>query len=314
MSRDDRVESIYVGGLVQSEYRHRARDAQLSVGWSAGLVNGWVQRWSAGVSLAQDEYLAVAGRPGPDALPPDETLGTPWLRYELVEDRFARRRNRSLMGRPEFAATGLQAHAQLGWSRPGRGTNRTQALSVDMSVSRGFEPLPGHEFQASLSHTGRYRGGAVERGLTAVRLGYAVPQSPRWLFDATLSLDALQRPQLPDLLYLGGDSGLRGYPLRYQVGTRRALLTLEDRYFTDIYLWRLFRVGAAVFADTGRAWGGAVTNVQDPGWLGDVGVGLRFVNTRAAFSNVLHVDLAFPLNPYTGIRRVQFLVKTKASF
>jgi outer membrane protein assembly factor BamA len=102
--------------------------------------------------------------------------------------------------------------------------------------------------------------------------------------------------------------------LRYQSGQRRALFTLEERVFTDPYIWRLFRVGGAVFFDAGRAWGGNAMNSVNPGWLSNAGLGLRIVSVRAAFSNVLHVDIAFPLNATADIRKVQFLVKTKASF
>lgn len=113
---------------------------------------------------------------------------------------------------------------------------------------------------------------------------------------------------------LGGEEGLRGYPLRYQSGTRRALFSVEERYFSDLFVWRLFRVGAAAFVDVGRAWGGGSVNARNPGWLSNVGFGLRIANSRSAFNNVLHVDLAFPLNATPDIKRVQVLIKTKVSF
>jgi hemolysin activation/secretion protein len=113
---------------------------------------------------------------------------------------------------------------------------------------------------------------------------------------------------------LGGDNGLRGYPLRYQSGNQRALLTLEERVYTDWYLFRLIRVGGAVFFDTGRAWGGPFENLTNPGWLSDLGVGLRLLNDRTSSSNVVHVDLAFPLDPDPNIKKVQFLVKTYLTF
>lgn len=64
-------------------------------------------------------------------------------------------------------------------------------------------------------------------------------------------------------------------------------------------------------------WPGAAdapTNALNPGWLSDVGFGLRIANSRAAFGNVLHIDLAFPLNATPDIKRTQLLVKTKFSF
>ena len=152
----------------------------------------------------------------------------------------------------------------------------------------------------------------------AWRLGaqaqYYLPQNPNWLFYASAAADRLTHPDVGDDLLLGGDNGLRGYPLRYQSGTRRAQFTVEERFYTDLYVWQLFRIGGAAFYDTGRAWGGDNANLQDPGWLRNAGFGLRIVSARAAFSNVLHVDLAFPLGAPADIKKVQLLVKTKASF
>ncbi len=113
---------------------------------------------------------------------------------------------------------------------------------------------------------------------------------------------------------LGGDNGLRGYPLRYQSGTRRALFTIEERFYTDLYVWQLFRIGGAAFFDTGRAWGGDNTNTQNPGRLSDAGIGLRIVSARSALSNVLHIDLAYALDATADIKKVQIVVKSRTSF
>jgi outer membrane translocation and assembly module TamA len=107
---------------------------------------------------------------------------------------------------------------------------------------------------------------------------------------------------------------LRGYPLRYQAGNRRALLTVEQRYFTDWYPARLFRVGGAVFFDMGKAWGDNAFGTPSRGVLKDVGFGLRFGNTRSGLGNVVHVDVAFPLDRDASIDNVQFLVETKKTF
>ena len=64
----------------------------------------------------------------------------------------------------------------------------------------------------------------------------------------------------------------------------------------------------------GRAWGGTNLNTGNPEWMSNVGVGLRIFSVRAAFGNVLHIDIAVPLNREPGIKRLQYLVKTKTSF
>jgi hemolysin activation/secretion protein len=131
---------------------------------------------------------------------------------------------------------------------------------------------------------------------------------------ASASASATSSSESVDLLQLGGDNGLRGYPLRYQSGQRRSLLTVEERIYSDVFLLRLFRVGGAVFYDVGRAWGGANPNPVNPGWLSDIGFGLRIFSVRAAKANVLHLDFAFPLKRDPGIKPFQVLLKTKASF
>jgi hemolysin activation/secretion protein len=124
----------------------------------------------------------------------------------------------------------------------------------------------------------------------------------------------VRNPYVSDQLLLGGDNGLRGYPLRYQSGDQRALLTLEERVYTDWYPFRLFRVGGAVFYDIGRAWGGIYENSVDADWLQDVGFGLRLSIDRSSRGNVVHLDVAFPINAEGDIKKAQVVVKTYANF
>jgi hypothetical protein len=54
--------------------------------------------------------------------------------------------------------------------------------------------------------------------------------------------------------------------------------------------------------------------VPDPGILRDVGAGLRIGNARSGLGNVIHIDIAFPLDGDPSIARAQLLVTTKQSF
>jgi hypothetical protein len=312
-SRDARIDPIYNAGIVVSEYRHWQNLAEVFGGVSQGRVDGWVQRYSIGLSYQNDAYAVEPGRVAPPTLPQDEKLVGPFLRVEVIEDRFEKVRNRNQIGRAEFFALGFASTMQLGRAMTSLGSSR-DAWLYSGSVSRGFEPVPQHTLLASAGISGQYSSAGVRRQRFGVQTQYYLPQSPRWLFYAAASGDVLTKPDVGDDLLLGGDNGLRGYPLRYQSGTRRALLTVEERAYTDLYFFQLFRVGGAVFFDTGRAWGGAYQNTADPGWLRDAGLGLRLFNTRAAFSNVVHIDIAFPINAAADVKNYQFLVKAKGSF
>lgn len=311
--RDDHIDPLYTAGRIVNEFRHKEHAAEVWAGWSPGLIDSWVQRFSIGANLAEHRYGPEPGRDTPAVLPPDERLAGPFLRYELLEDRYQRLHNRNLIARPEFFSFGLALQVQLGWALPSWGSDR-RALLYSASLSKGFEPAPGDMLMTSATLSGRYIDGQIRRQRIGAQAQYYLPQGRRWVFYGGIQAEALSRPQPTETLLLGGDNGLRGYPLRYQAGTRSAILTLEERFFTDIFLWRLFRIGGAAFFDVGRAWKGELVNETNPGWLRNVGFGLRIANMRSSFDTVLHVDIAFPIDRAGDVRRAQFLVRTKTSF
>jgi hypothetical protein len=313
LTHDERIDAVYRGGEVDSRYRREENDAELFAGWARHPRPGWVQRSVLGISRHEDRYASAAGLPSPPILPPDETFIAPFLRLELLQDQFEKTRNLNQIGRTEYLARGWSATVQLGRALPTLGSTRDTWL-YQATVRRGFEPWPRHTLLASGSVSGQYTHGNVERQRASALAQYFHPVNHQLLHYVSIAADALTRPGPLDMLLLGGDSGLRGYPLRYQAGDRRILITFEERLYTDWYWLHLFRVGAAAFADVGRAWGGTHIHTDDPGWLANVGVGLRIFSVRAAFGTVLHLDVAMPINPNHGIEKTQFLIKTKSSF
>jgi len=171
-----------------------------------------------------------------------------------------------------------------------------------------------HALFFSGAFSGRLNGGERVNQLISGSARYYLPHGSNALFTASFSGDVYRRPDVPAPLQLGGDNGLRGYPLNFQSGERRALLTLEERVYADWHPYRLLRVGGAIFFDAGRAWNGpdAVTAGQHV--LTDMGFGMRITDSRSSMGSVLHLDLAFPLNARDQVRSVQFIIKSQSSF
>ncbi len=311
--RSDQIDSIYSDSAVVEQYRHRQKTGEIFGGWSNGLVDGWVQRYSIGVGYADDSYQIDPSLVLPAQLPPDQTLAYPFFRYEVIEDKYARISNRDKIGRPEFFALGFNSRVLLGRASTSFGSTRDLWL-YSGAISKGFESVGGGELLTGLTFSGQYADGQSERQFLGATTRYFLPHGGGGLFYAAALLDAIRNPGPADQLLLGGDNGLRGYPLRYQSGTQRALFTVEERFYTDWYPFRLFRVGGAVFFDFGRAWGGDYQNLANPGWLRDIGFGLRLVSDRSAFGNVIHLDVALPLDTDANIKKAQFLVKTYTTF
>lgn len=310
---DDRVDPVYNAGHRVAEYRHRERMIEVFGGWSPGLVDGWVRRYTLGLRLHDDRFAPEPGRPVPLHLLPDERLIGPYLRFDLIEDRFERTENRQQIGRPEYFALGVNASVQLGWAAQRLGST-DDALLYRAALARGFELDAQQRLLAAARIDGQVRGGRIRRQQIGAEFEYFMPHHRRRLFYASLAAEFLTDPEPGDFLYLGGDNGLRGYPLRYQAGTRRVLLTLEERLYTGAFPWRLFRIGAAAFVDVGRAWGGTNPNLINPGWLVNVGLGLRLFSVRTAFGNVAHLDVALPLQPAGDVEGVQVLLRARRTF
>lgn len=143
---------------------------------------------------------------------------------------------------------------------------------------------------------------------------YDKRQSDKRLSHASLAASVAKNLDIDNPTYIGGDNGLRGYPLRYQGGDKSLLVSLEQRWFTDWYPLRLFNIGGAVFFDAGRTWGNGVAGGENLGWLRDLGFGLRIGSTRSGIGRMIHIDVAFPLDGGPDISNVQFLVEAKEGF
>jgi hypothetical protein len=308
----DGNEAVYNSGESVAEYRHHRSAGELFGGWSPGLIGRWTRRFSVGLNYEDDDYELVPDLPPPARLPSDLTIAGPFVRFELLEDAYRKDTNLNKIGRIEDVPMGLQASVQLGRSLTGLGGSR-DLWFYRASVSSGFDVTQNSFLLANIGTGGRYADGGSENQSLGGSARYYHRQGRHLLYYASVSADVIHDPDSLNALQLGGDNGLRGYPLRYQSGEKRALMTLEARAYSDWYPFRLIRVGAAVFYDVGRAWGGENQNPTNPGWLNDVGFGLRFLNARTAFGNVLHADLAFPLNREGDIRSMQFIVRTRVA-
>ena len=311
-SKDDRIDSVFTDGATVGQFRHRQDRAEAFGGVSAGLVEGWVHRYSVGVTWQDDRYGFEPGAPAPAQLPRDRTIAAPFVRYEVAEDSIEKVKNRDSIERPEYFAMGLQSGLQLGRASTGFGSTEDLWL-YSANVSDGFRLAAGRTLLTSAAIAGQYGSGGIANQLSSGSIRYYRPADGRTLLFASLAGDLRKAPDTAEQLLLGGDTGLRGYPRNYQSGDRRLLFTVEERVYTDWYPFRLFRIGAAVFYDLGRAWGGPNENTANAGWLGDVGFGLRILSARSAFGNIAHIDFAFPLNRDPNIRSFQFLVSTKVT-
>ncbi len=311
------VDNLSVTDLVNAvhyaeSFQMHALKENAWAGWSAGLKGRWVRRYIVG--FARDiSWFAPAPDEAPSGpLPPDRKLAYPWVGFELREDAYQKARNRNQIARTEDFYLGTSAQVSLGYAAPAFGADRSSAI---FSARGGTSFLPNESTTVIIDGggSGRYEGGSVQDAIVGASGVSYVRLSPSWLAYSFVSGKCGVNLDPDHQMLLGGDNGLRGYPRQYQAGDRSALLTLEARYYTTLYLFRLFRIGGAAFYDMGRAWGGEFAN-PDSGVLRDFGAGLRIALARSGQGGVIHVDVAFPVDGDPSIAPVQFLVYTKVGY
>ncbi len=335
--RDDRLESLYSLGKVETAFRHLTDSAEVYAGFSPGLVDGFTHRWQAGFTFSRDDFslsdqrsflikdlvkgLGKGPVTGPVTLPlpPDRTLAYPFIRFESVQDRYVVEKDLDRIQRSEDLNLGRQYSLLVGLSSPRFGGDAQRWIG-QAALTDGWRPAPGQILLFQLGGSTRWAKGDAENLVAGGRVRWYVRDFGENVFFASLGADLAHRLDGEDQLLLGGDSGLRGYPIRYQAGDRRALLTLEQRFYSDREIFHLAHLGAAVFFDAGQAWFVDTLTLQEQALrqdrkvLKDIGLGLRVASSRSSRGGVLHLDVAFPLDGARTAQRVQWLVSTADTF
>ncbi len=311
---EQRVDTMYDLGEEIDEFQHDLEGISLQGGWSRGAIDGRTQRWLFGLASEEDTFVPTPEMPQTLLLPENRKFVYPWVGWQLIQDDYREMSELNDMGRTEDIALGLNLYASLGFAEERFGSDR-DALLFRSTVQSGWEPGgPGRVLLFTAGGSTRREDDGFVNSIAYAGARYYRRNLQKHLFSVALSAVVSDELDADTQVLLGGDNGLRGYPLRYQAGTRRAILTIEERFYTDFYPWRLFRVGYAAFMDVGRVDG------QDPraspslGTLSDVGFGLRLSSPRSSGRSIVHIDLAFPLNGDPSIDKVQLLVETKGSF
>lgn len=310
---DVRVDTLFGRAGVADRFRTHAKKRNAWGGWSQGLKDRWTKRFRIGFVQDESRFAPAPGTVPSDPVPPDRVLAYPWAGVEIVEDEYEKTKNRDQIERTEDFSLGTRFHASLGYSSDRFGADR-EAVVFGGLFGTSFQTTDSSIILVDSAADGRVESGSMRDTTLGANGRLYLRLSETWLLFSMLSGRRGVNLDQDHELVLGGENGLRGYPRRYQAGDRSALFTLEGRYYSSLYPFRLVRVGGAAFYDMGRAWGGGFVKSPDPGILRNVGVGLRLGITRSGLGNVIHLDLAFPLDGDPTISKVQFLVTTKQSF
>ncbi len=307
-----RVESIYSRNEVVSEFLHDTEINDAYYGFAVQAPKQWTHRYTVGLHNEQHNFKTTPY--SFLALADNRALTYPYFQGQWLQDDYIKVRNFDSIYRTEDLNLGWNVKAKLGYSS-------NHWVDDDSHVIYQFSATKAHytterslwRFNTSIQGEWNTDQNEARNFISAVNFQYYLNTSIQQSWFANFSLKYAKNLTADKQLVLGGETGLRGYPLNYQQGSRSALVNLEKRYYWEYDLLQLFKVGGALFFDAGKVTGKAQVNV-DNSLLKNIGMGLRLAPSRANAGIILHLDIAAPINKEDNIDSVQWLFTVKNRF
>ncbi len=305
---EEKNTSIYEKSHIIDVIGQQTDSINTELGWSDGLHDKKVLRYKFGWQVTDNSFFNV--EEFADSLLPENTeKHYPYFAVQYLQDLYIQRENFNVMAVVEDISIGQQINAKIGLLDKSLGSIY-DGFIVSANYSTGIDIS-----QKTLAFINLAINSEINKKADDFN---TLSFSGNWFYyqdyDNSYYLKARYKTAdnlLPvDLFVIGGDTGLRGYPIRFQTGHNLMLLSAEKRKYFDWYPYKLMKMGVAFYADTGSAW----KNNEEADFISDVGIGLRLVSTRQADSKVIHIDLAYPLDKLEDVDNYQISVKAKARF
>lgn len=285
-------------------------------GWSAGLEGGSVTRHKIGLRLEEEQYSELEHPRriyspvmdpyllSHDLLPADRKDIYPFYGVEYLQDRYMEVRNFEHIGKVEDRYMGLGGRFEVGYASEGFGSYEDRVL-FKAAIGKTIELDAVSSISSEADLNLRLGNSSAENVLGSVQLKYYREQGSHFKFYSDLAVVAGHDLDIQNQIFLGNETGLRGFPMHYLSGDNMEKITLEERYYSDAKPFRIFGFGAALFLDVGRIAGGNDIEREHSGVYSSAGLGLRIANNRSARGDILHIDFAFPIGgdaPDTGFQ------------
>ena len=294
-------------------FDHTENEYIVSAGYSRGLQAGYTQRYSFGFTRKEDLFEPVDN--SPVTLPSDRILAYPWAQYALIEDKFSIYRNLNALHRTEDVPTGSEVTLLLGYADEAVNSELSQWV-FNMSYSDTPVAWSRHLLKSKLELNGYWDRDLNDylNTVSTLELSYYGFMTEKQRAFVKIAYDHGTNLSQDNLLTLGGEEGLRGYPTEYLLGDQRLLVNLEHRYFFDTHYLNLFRFAGVIFIDVGKTMNSNNAYGEDSDLLAAAGIGLRLNSSKTNIGRIVHLDLAIPLNEKDKVDDYQIRITSSSTF
>lgn len=315
-----RHDTLYQNDSELAIFSHDINYKNVEYSWLNFNNENELARYTVGITQDQHEFYytdSANNNPNSLLLPKDRDFIYPWVGFDYIEKKFRKLTNIHLISQIEDFNYGWQFSSRLGLS-DGNKENSAWAL-FNASINKGFEIHDDAVLLLNIALSGDVYDQQDHRLLLNMNTEYFYNFDSNWGVYLNNTNVISNNQYLDNPITIGGNTGLRGFPLQYQHGEHSVKFTSEIRYYPYINLFKLFDLAGTAFIDTAKTFGsvgaqGVEKNIEDT-WLYSVGVGARIYSPHAGDSHhVIHIDFAFPQSDNPDINSFEIRLEAKNSF
>lgn len=313
---EKRNDTIYQNDDELTIFSHEISFKHLEYAWLDYNNSDALLRYHVGITQDKHAFTSIdeeGTASSPELLPQSRDFLYPWIGIDYIEKNFRKLTNIHLITQIEDFNHGWQFSSRIGISD---GTKENNAWALfEANIDKGFEIHEKALLLMNIALSGDIYNHQDHRFLLNLNTEYFYNIDPNWGFYLSNTNVISKNQYLDQPVTIGGNTGLRGFPLQYQHGEHSIKVTSEIRYYPHINLYKLFDLAGAAFFDTGRAFGDSIAKNSEDDWLYSVGIGARLYSPHSAGNHqVIHIDFAFPQSNNPDIDTFEIRVEAKQSF
>lgn len=278
-----------------SEFEQTKETNEVAAATKVGAGRDYVNHAGLRFNKVSRNFAASANSNPARPIPVSDDLQTVFLDLDSSGNKFIETTHLEKMTRVEDINLGPSFQMSPGITPRFMNPGRSDGTQFSTSYEQRFLSQRGHLLYGKAAYSGRDTLHRAENQLYQGYLKYYYRGNDFNTFVVNSRVEWGDQLDPDTQVKLGGENGMRAFKTDSMVGTKGALLNLEDRlYFID-ELWDLFSIGGAVFYDTGYVWSRhQAVDVSD--LRNSVGAGLRLGLTRASNEVILRVDFSYRLH------------------
>lgn len=306
---EERTDVISQNGTETWQFRHQTKALNLTFG---KLIDSWddkLIRLSLGLTSQEHRYSEFSS----DSLtiaPADYNYTYPWLAIEFKQNNFKTLTNVKLINHREDINFGWQFNTKFGVDVDNNDQNDSRGVHLDYNISKGFQWQNITTF-FNIKGEGYWLENQTNRVKLSSEIELYHQLNDSWSTFYSAQIIGSKNQRFDNPTALGGDNGVRGYPIQYQHGKRYWSTSVELRLNPHITYYQVVNVSWAAFIDAGRAWGDTVADNVISKRMSSIGIGARLFSSHSSQQNVVHVDLIKPMVPGANVNSWEWRVQVK---